>query len=267
MKNTIPNLCGSVAGEASGLGVEMHNAGYAAAGLDYTYIAIGSDDIEESLENAKNMNFDGLSVSMPFKQSVIPLLDEIEEDVETIGACNTVVIENGKTRGFNTDWRGAIRALRETGDLEDVEKAEIIGAGGVARAISYGLKNEGVEVFISARSKRQRKELVEDLDLDGYSDLDNQGSAGAELVVNATPVANQPESPVELDKHEEGKWLLDVVFGELETDIIRDANERGWKTTKGWRMLLHQGLEQFELYTGEEGPEEAMAGVLEKALR
>ncbi|MFB6100001.1 MAG: shikimate dehydrogenase [Candidatus Nanohalobium sp.] len=266
MKETFPKLCGSIAGDASELGVKMHNAGYEAKNLDYTYIAMGSEDIEETLKTVKNMNFRGLGVSMPFKESIIEHLDEIGEDVETIGACNTVVFENGKTIGHNTDWRGAIRALKETGSLDEVERAEIIGAGGVARAIAYGLKQEDIKVSVSARSDSQREELVEDLNLENQTNLDGQGKFGAELVVNATPVAEQPNSPVELGKHSEGEWLLDVVFGQPETDIIEAADERDWKATKGWRMLLHQGLEQFELYTGEDGPEEAMGNVLENTL-
>lgn len=265
MKHTFPKLCGSVAGDASELGVKMHNAGYEARDLDYTYIAIASDDIEETLETVKNMDFKGLGVSMPFKQEIILLLDEVNEDVEMIGACNTVVIDEGKATGYNTDWRGAIRALKETAEL-DVEKAEIIGSGGVARAIAYGLKQQDIEVHISARSEEPRKELVQDLDLAGETDLEGQGEAGAELVVNATPVAEQPESPVNLDKHEKGEWLLDVVFTDIQTDIIQDAEERGWKTTKGWRMLLHQALKQFELYTGEQPPEEEMGEVLKQGL-
>jgi shikimate dehydrogenase len=267
MEETFPKLCGSVAGEASELGVKMHNAGYEAKNLDYTYIAMGSEDIEETLETARNMNFKGLGVSMPFKESIIEHVDEVGDDVETIGACNTVVFKNSKAKGHNTDWKGAIRALKETGNLDEVERAEIIGAGGVARAIAYGLKQEDIEVFISARFKEQREELVKDLKLSGHGDLEEQGEDDAELVVNATPVADQPKSPVELDKHKKGEWLLDVVFEELETDITKDADEKGWKTTKGWRMLLHQGLEQFELYTGEEGPEEAIGKVLENALK
>ena len=266
MKETFPMLCGSVAGEASELGVKMHNAGYEAKNLEYTYIAMGSEDIEETLKTAKNMNFRGLGVSMPFKESIINHLDEIGEDVETIGACNTVVFDGEKTKGHNTDWRGAIRALKETGNLEEVERAEIIGAGGVARAIAYGLKKQDIDVFITARSRQQREELVEDLELSGHGNLEEQGENDAELIVNATPVADLSKSPVEFDKHGNGGWLLDVVFGELETDIIKEADERGWKSTKGWRMLLHQGLEQFELYIGEEGPEEAMGEVLENAL-
>ncbi|MFQ3308426.1 MAG: shikimate dehydrogenase [Candidatus Nanohaloarchaea archaeon] len=265
MVSTIPKLCGSVAGEASGLGVKMHNAGYEEKGLDYTYIAIGAEDIEETLETVQNMGFNGLSVSMPFKQSIIPLLDHNNDDVETIGACNTVVIEKGETTGYNTDWRGAINALKETAEL-DVEKAEIIGAGGVARAIAYGLKQQDIEVHISARNEEQRKELVQDLNLAGETNLEVQGEAGAELIVNATPVAEQPDSPVKLEKHESGEWLLDVVFTDIQTDIIRDAEEKGWKTTKGWRMLLHQALKQFELYTGEEAPEEEMGEVLKEGL-
>lgn len=266
MKETFPKLCGFVAGEASELGVKMHNAGYEAKSLDYTYVAMDSEDIEETLETAKSMNFRGLGVSMPFKESIIEHLDKIGDDVETIGACNTVVFNGEETKGHNTDWRGAIWTLRESGSLDEVERAEIIGAGGVARAIAYGLQKENVEVFVSARSKEQREELVEDFGLSGHGNLEEQGRNNAELVINATPIADQPGSPVELEKHEGGEWLLDVVFGELETDIIEDADERGWKTTEGWRMLLHQGLEQFELYTSEEGPEEAMGEILENAL-
>ncbi len=265
MKHTFPELCGSVAGDASELGVKMHNAGYEAKDIDYTYIAIGAEDIEETLETVQRMGFKGLSVSMPFKEEIIPLLHNVNEDVETIGACNTVVIEDGETTGYNTDWRGAVNALKETAEL-DVENAEIIGSGGVARAIAYGLKQEGIEVNVSARSEKPREELVQELDLAGETDLESQGEAGAELIVNATPVAEQPESPVKLEKHDNGEWLLDVVFTDIQTDIIRDAEEIGWRTTKGWRMLLHQALEQFELYTGEEPPTEEMGEVLRKGL-
>jgi len=176
-----------------------------------------------------------------------------------------VVIDNGETTGYNTDWRGAVNALKETAKLS-VEKAEIIGAGGVARAIAYGLKQKGIEVHISARSKNQRKELVQDLNLTGQTDLDSQGKADAELIVNATPVAEQPESPVNLEKHGNGEWLLDVVFTDIQTDIIQDAEQKGWETTKGWRMLLHQALKQFELYTGEEPPKKEMGKILKRGL-
>lgn len=266
MVQTFPKLCGSVAGDESELGVKMHNTGYEEKGLDYTYIAIGTDDIEETFETVRNLDFRGIGVSMPFKESIIPLLDEVGDDVEKIGACNTVVFDGEKSKGYNTDWRGAIRSLKETAEL-DVEKAEIIGAGGVARAIAYGLKQEGIEVYISARSDEQREELVNDLELSGSYGLDKQGGEGAELIINATPVADLPESPVDIDKHSEGEWLLDVVFQELETDIIQKAEREDWKVTKGWRMLLHQALKQFELYTGEEPPEEAMGEVLKEGLR
>lgn len=127
-------------------------------------------------------------------------------------------------------------------------------------------EKQGVTVGVSARSKQQRRELVEDLDLENECGLESQGSFEAELVVNATPVAELPESPVKLEKHENGEWLLDVVFQEIETDIIKEAEKQGWKTTKGWRMLLHQALKQFELYTGEEAPEKEMGRVLKEGL-
>jgi shikimate dehydrogenase len=175
------------------------------------------------------------------------------------------VIEDGETTGYNTDWRGAIGALEEAASL-DVNTAEVIGSGGVARAIAYGLQQNGVDVFVSARSRPQRAELAGDLELSGETDLDGQGEAGAELVVNATPIADQPDSPVDFDRHTEAEWLLDVVFDKKETDIVREARARGWHVSPGWRMLLHQALKQFELYTGVDAPARPMSEILENAL-
>jgi len=264
MVDTYPTLCGSVAGEASDLGVAIHEAGYEALDLDYAYVAMGTDDVGEAMDHARGMGFRGLGVSMPFKGAVVSHLDDVGEDVETIGACNTVVFEDGRATGHNTDWRGAMRALRETASL-DVDRAEIVGAGGVARAIAYGLREAGVEVVVSARSAGQRSALVDDLALAGETDLDGQGRSGAELVVNATPVADLP-GPVDLSAHDDGEWLLDVVFAERRTDLVEAAAERGWRVTPGWRMLLHQACEQFERYTGETAPIEPMGAVLADAL-
>jgi shikimate dehydrogenase len=265
MIKPFPNLCGSVAGNPSELGVKMHNAGYLAKGLDYTYIAMGSDNIEKAISIFKDMAFKGMGVSMPFKQSVIKFLDEIDDAVQKIGACNTVVNENKKLVGHNTDWIGALNAIKEVENINLISKAVIVGSGGVARSIAYALKKHNKEVYISARNKSQREQLVKDLNLDGASNLEEQNIFSADLIVNATPCADE-NGPVKIHQHKNASVLLDVVFQTKTTALVKAASSLGIKTACGWRMLLLQGAEQFELYTKESAPLDAMGQVLEKWL-
>lgn len=258
---TYPTICASVAGNPSPLGVKMHNAGYEALGLDYTYVAMGTESIHEAINIFKSLGFKGMGVSMPFKQSIIDLLDEVHESVRIIGACNTVVEDNGKLIGYNTDWIGAQDAINEVDDIANYNKAVIIGAGGVARAIAYALKVNGIEVYISARNEKQRKELVSSLDLSGDCTIEDQGLVNADIVVNATPDASN-NGPVQLDQHKNVKLVFDVIFNQYMTDLTNDAKNRGLKYVSGWRMLLLQGAKQFELYTSEKPPVNAMGQVL-----
>lgn len=265
MNRTIPVLCCSVAANPSPLGVKLHNAGYEALGLDYRYVAIGAANIEPILQSMRTLPFRGLGVSMPHKQTVIRFLDEISPDVQAIGACNTVVQEDERLHGYNTDWIGALGAIDEAG-ATNLRSAVIIGAGGVARAIAYALKQRGMAVFVSARSVHEREQLVNDLRLDGESSLELQGRFDAELVVNATPISDSVSLPTDLDAHKYGKALFDVVFQRRQTTLIAEAERRKWITIPGWRMLLHQAMEQFRLYTGQDAPVAEMGKVLEDAL-
>lgn len=262
---TIPTLCGSVAAKPSPLGVALHNSGYEALGLSFRYVAIGADTLEPIVEAIRQLNFRGIGVSMPFKQEVIAFLDHVSDDVRVIGACNTVVQDNGKLTGYNTDWIGALAALDEA-HPPSLSSAVIVGSGGVARAIAYGLKRRGLKVFISARSVDDRKTLTSELHLDGHGELSEQGQYGAELIVNATPVADIENCPVDLKTHRESRVLLDVVFQKRQTPLVQAAKNQGLLVIPGWRMLLQQALRQFKLYTGVEPPVEVMSRVLERAL-
>lgn len=265
MLKTFPFICASVSGNPSQLGVRMHNAGYKAKKLDYTYVAIGADRIEEAISVFKTMGYKGMGVSMPFKHSIISLLDEIDDSVRTIGACNTVVNEDGKLIGYNTDWIGAQNAILEVTSFNEIKSAIIVGAGGVARAIAYALKVNNVNVYISARNKSQREELVKEFGLAGAVDLDNQGMFNVDLVVNATPDATK-NGPVRLECHPNATAVFDVVFTSYMTDLTQLAKDRGMKYVPGWRMLLLQGAKQFELYTNETAPVDVMGQVLESWL-
>ena len=265
MLKTFPTICASVAANPSPLGVRLHNAGYEAKKLDFTYVAMGSESIEEAISAFKLLNYRGMGVSMPFKQSVINLLDAVDESVKVIGACNTVVNNDGKLTGYNTDWVGAQNAIAEVIDIHSLKKAVIIGAGGVARAIAYALKINGLAVYICARNDVQRKTLVDELELAGESAIEDQDKFGADIIVNATPIATD-DSPLKLELHPTAKVVFDVVFQTRMTALTQKAVSLGKIIVSGWRMLLLQGAKQFELYTQEEAPIEAMGEVLEKWL-
>ncbi|OZF45368.1 shikimate dehydrogenase family protein [Rhodococcus sp. 14-1411-2a] len=260
---TVPTLCWSVAANPSALGVKMHDAGYQSLGLDYKYVALGSTDIEPVLAAVRALGIRGLGVSMPHKQNVIANLDWASADVHTIGACNTVVNDAGRLSGHNTDWQGAWRAVVESG-IGNVESAVVIGAGGVARAIAYALAINGARVTIAARRLEQAEALVKDLSLSKAVELDllTQNPADFTLVVNATP----DPGVVKQDLLQQARGVLDVIFQTRETSLTQAARDRGLAVVPGWRMLLHQGAAQFELYTGVAAPIEAMSQVLEAAL-
>lgn len=262
---TIPYLCGSISGKASGLGVRIHNAAYEATALNHTYVAIQTDTLDASLQACRTLAFRGLGIAMPFKQDVISLLDDKSPHVTAIGACNTVIFTDGHLVGHNTDWQGALDALDEVykGPLT---RAVIVGAGGVARAIAYALKQRSVAIHIAARSSDQRRELVRVLQLNSEGPLETQGSFDAELVVNATPNATS-DSPLRLEAHRKAAVLLDVVFTQRDTELAQKARGKGLCVAPGWRMLLHQAAHQFQLYTGTPAPLVVMERVLREALQ
>ncbi len=265
MTSTIPTLCGSVTGKPNPFGVKIHEAGYRALGLDYKYVSIGADQLPPVVHALRVLRFRGFGVSMPFKQQIISLIDEISDEVKTIGACNTVVAVDGRLRGENTDWTGGLAALKEVDSLSG-SSAVIIGAGGVARAIAFGLKRSGYKVYVSARNADAARALVCDLALDGDCALEQQGAFETDLVVNATPDAGL-DGPVDLEKHPRATALLDVIGDRKLTPIANEASRRGLRVAAGWRMRLHQALRQFELYTGHPAPEQVMSKALEDALK
>ncbi len=262
---TFPTLCWSVAANPSPLGVKMHNAGYEAAGLDFTYVATGASEIGPVVDLVRRAGVRGLGVSMPHKQTVIPELDDVSEAVTAIGACNTVVNDAGRLTAHNTDHLGAWRAIEEAG-LDSVENALVVGSGGVARAITYALTTHGIDVKIVARNEQVGETLAEDLGAEFVGSPGRSAIHAAQLVVNATPVTEVDEWPLDLEQFPKARGLLDVHFGSLNPPLCLAAEARGWDAARGWRMLLHQGVGQFELYTGVSGPVDAMASVLETAL-
>ena len=245
----------------------MHTAAFRACGLNAAYKAFESTNLEGTIQGVRAMGVKGLSVTIPYKSSIIPLLDLIDPVAGKIGAVNTIVNEGGLLTGYNTDAAGALMALQEVVDPKG-KYTIILGSGGAARAIGYILKEQGGEVTIASRSREHGEELARCLDA-GYVPLDKIGQVQMDILINATPVGMSPDlehSPVD-PAEVQAKTVMDIVYNPLETMLLKKAAALGCRVIPGIRMFIHQGAEQFRLWTGLEAPIQAMQAAVLQALR
>ena len=263
MPRSIPTLCGSIMGSPFTFNVKVHNAAYAALGLDYTFVCFGVEDVPGAIAAMRSLGIRGMNVSMPHKQAVIPHLDALDETARAIGAVNTINHVDGRLTGYNTDCVGAVRALEEITTLLD-QRIALLGAGGAARAIAYGLREAGARVTVFNRTAEKAQALARDFGLAFGGTLADFDAAAFDGVVNATaagfrapdvnPIAGQLASHL---------FVMDAAFIPVRSRLIRDAEELGCRTSDGTRMLLHQFRGQIELYTGgHEAPMDAMSAAL-----
>lgn len=296
-------LIASMALKPSALGAAMHNAAYAHLGLNFVYVPFGVSDAESAVRGLRAWHFRGCSVTMPHKVTVMPHLDHIDPVAQKIGAVNTIVNNDGVLTGYNSDWIGAVSALKEQiPDLRD-KRIAIIGAGGAARAVAYGLKAEGARVSIFNRTISKAQAIAEAFDLDSFGSLSdlNQGKynlttideqadgravlfspgillqdeAGNntgrsaphwDIIINTTSVGYlNPSAPMIIDlKIMQSKPIvMDIVAVPMMTPFLQEAITHGCMIIPGYRMLLHQAVFQFEVFTGQKAP----IFILEQALK
>ncbi|WP_437735885.1 shikimate dehydrogenase [Sorangium sp. So ce1335] len=261
-------LCGSISLHPVSTGAAMHLAGYRALGIDFTYIPFAVTDVEGATRGMRALGIRGLGVSMPYKQAVIPLLDEIDPVAARIGAVNTIVNDGGRLRGYNTDWIGAVRALEEVTQLRGA-RVLLLGAGGAARAVAFGLAERGAAVTVANRDVEKARQLAAAVGgtavpLDGAALSRDHG-----ILVNATSrgmAEVAPRSPVPEEALREDLLVMDIVYKPMITELVESARRRGATAVHGGRMLLHQAAEQFRLYTGREPPLDAMDEALRAQL-
>jgi len=244
----------------------MHNAGFEACGINAVYVAFKVDDVAAALAGVRALGVAGLSVTVPHKVSVMAHLDRIEEAARQVGAVNTVVREQGKLVGYNTDVAGAMAALAPHTAFR-AQRFLIIGAGGAARAIGFGLWQRGAEITIANRSEERGRELASDLAC-RFVPLSETQAVSADCIIQATSVGMAPgpeRSPVPAQILRPGMVAMDIVYKPLQTRFLRDAAERGCTCIGGLTMLLEQAVEQFRLWTGH-SPRQAMAAALSEAM-
>lgn len=252
MVNKDTQLCISLASRPSNFGTTLHNAAYAALGLNFVYKSFGISDLAGAIKGVRALNIRGCSMSMPFKEAVLPLLDELDETARLIGAVNTVVNETGKLKGYNTDHVGARKAL-EFIKAQPGESVLLIGAGGVARAILFALRQLGFsQVRVSNRDLKKVHSLNTILPCDAVP-WEERCTVGADLLINATSVgmnSDAQHSPIEAALLRQTRAVMDVVVSPMETKLIREARLLGREFAPGYLMSLEQAIAQFQLYTG-----------------
>ena len=263
-----PILCGSIAGRPGRFGVAMHNAAYRALGLDYVYVAFGTEDTEGAVAAVRALGIRGLGVTMPHKLRIIAFMDDLDEHARAIGAVNTVVNDDGRLTGHNVDWIGALRAFQEAMDVQG-KRAAVVGAGGGARSIVYALRRERCEVTVYNRGAETGRSLAEAFGASWGGPPEALAEGGPfDLIAHATPVGfHDPHaSLVPLAALRPGTVVFDAVPMPIETRLLREARAAGCTAIPGVRMQLHQAARQFELYTGRAPDLAVMEAALKAAM-
>ncbi len=248
----------------------MHNAAFKALGLNYCYVPflVHPDYLEDAIKAIRALNLSGVNVTVPHKEKVMPLLDEINEEASFIGAVNTIVNSEGRLIGYNTDGRGFMQALLENGISVEGRNVLIIGAGGASKAISYYLSQKTKTLYLYNRSKNRTEKLVQDLKkirnnvslIEDITSLERY-----HIIINATPLGLKKEDPLPFDTSllRAEQTVCDLIY--KKTRVLEEASKKGCATLDGLGMLLWQGLFAFELWTGKKPQVEVMRNALMKS--
>jgi len=250
----------------------MHNAAFQTLGLNMAYVPLPARFLETALAGIKALGIAGVSVTIPHKEAVLPLLDSVDLVARRIGAVNTIRVEQTpqgfiRLEGINTDWLGFNRALAEVMPLAG-SRVLLLGAGGAARAVGFGLREAGAEVLIANRTRSRAEALAQDLETVclGFDELRH---VRADALVNTTSLGMTPraeETPLAAELLENFSVVMDIVYAPRRTRLLREAEAAGRTVIDGLNMLLYQGMAQFEWWTGRSAPEQVMREALEQAL-
>lgn len=263
------------------IGPYIHNTLFKEMNFNSIYVPFKVDRISDFIKDFRELDVKGYSVTIPYKEAVIHCLDVIDPIAKKIGAVNTVVNRNGYLIGYNTDSEAAIEALKSVyqahpsivrnGAITTVvnddylkgKKVILLGAGGAARAIAFGLKEQGAQITIVNRNYERARSLALEV---GCRDtnLDDLQAIEGDILINATPVGMFPEidkTPVVKSKLRPDMIVFDTIYNPVETKLLREARAQGCKVIGGLPMFVYQAAAQFKLWTGETPPLELIEKV------
>ncbi|WP_027720602.1 shikimate dehydrogenase [Maridesulfovibrio zosterae] len=226
------------------------------------------EKVKNFMQSFRNLPISGASVTIPHKLSVINYIDQLTPRAKAVGAVNTLYWRNDHIVGDNTDTAGVSEPLRP--HCSQVKKALLIGAGGAARAAIYGLKSLNIkEIFITNRTKSKADDLAKEFKI-SVIDWDNRGDQHFDLIVNSTALGMSGKfekiNPMIMAEQDSNTIIYDLVYNPLETALIKEATEKGCTIIHGIEMFLHQGIEQFKIWTGKNIEPQAARHLLMKHL-
>jgi shikimate dehydrogenase len=265
----------------------MHNAAFVELGLNHYYQAfdIHPDQLESAIQGIRALGIRGVNVSIPHKENVIPLLDDIDDEARVIGAVNTIIhLRDGRLKGYNTDGAGYVQSLQaETGITLPQTETLLLGAGGAAKGIAvYLLKNGCSQLTITNRTGGKASELA--LQLEKYIQQQglkgrvhtidwseaSQQSSSYQLIINTTPIGMWPHSdqaPIALKDINQNSIVSDIVYNPLTTQFLKEAEKQGARIHQGLGMFIYQGALAFEFFTGKQAPVNRMRAVVIERLQ
>jgi len=260
----------------------IHNAGFAELGLNKVYLPfrVPREDLQQFFEDAANLQLKGLSVTIPHKEAVMPLLTQADGAVRGIGATNTVIFDGEQRLGYNTDYRAAMASLEEAlaarpgnsgggGDsLLSGKTALVLGAGGVGLAITYGLVRRGADVVVADGVSSKAVALAKRFEC-RHVEWSARHNIAADVLVNGTPIGMHPnldETPYEKHHLRPSMIVFDAVYNPENTLLIKQARQQHCTVVTGLDMFVRQACLQFELFTGQEGPARLMRAVIKRAI-
>jgi 3-dehydroquinate dehydratase/shikimate dehydrogenase len=258
------------------LSPHIHNAALAAAGINAVYVPfrVPAENLDTFIDDCPELGVRGLSVTIPHKENVIKKLNKVDAAVKGIGAANTLVFQPNEILGFNTDYRAAVdsldRAMQQAAahDRSNFEGklVLVLGAGGAARAVTYGVRAKGADVVISSRTARRAQALAEKFECK-WIDWNNRYGVTPDVIINCTPIGMHPnvdETPYDRLHLRPFMVVFDTVYNPESTLFIKEARMQGCTFVTGVEMFIRQASLQFKLFTGQDSPWELMRDVLKK---
>ncbi len=266
---------------AHSISPEIQNVAFQTSGLDIRYEAleVAPEELGSTLASLRANNWLGANVTIPYKEAILPLLDEIHPSADQAKAVNTIINNDGHLTGHNTDLRGFMRDLRVEWQPQGTGRSLILGAGGGARAVAFGLAEEGHNLLFIARTAARVERVVEEIRRDYAVEVEilpwTEGSfvkatSQCILIVNATPLGMTPNSQISPWPDDvplpPTAFIYDLVYAPRDTRLVQQARQVGLQAVSGAGMLIEQAALSYEIWTGGSAPRVQMREALEKAL-
>jgi shikimate dehydrogenase len=254
----------------------MHNAAFAALGLNWRYLAfeVNPKNLRAAIEGAKTMSFAGINLTVPHKLLALEMMDELDVSAKIWGAVNTIKFQNGRAVGFNTDADAIVTSLREDLKIElRGAKILLLGAGGAGRTAALKLASENVaELFLVNRTEEKADAIAGEI-IERFPSVKvsvGHPKTNVDLILNATSLGLKADDPSPLDESQfslkQTRAVYDMIYRPAKTRLLAAAKKSGCKTANGLGMLLHQGAKAFKIWTGKPAPLDVMRRALEQNI-